>query len=123
MKLQVALDLVDIEEAVEIAKKSVSGGVDWIEAGTPLIKNEGMEVVKVLKDTFPDKVIVADLKTMDTGFLEVELAAKKGADVVSILGIADDATVEGAVEAGDKYHVDIMADLIGVDNLGDRAKQ
>lgn len=123
MKLQVALDLVDIEEAVEIAKKSVSGGVDWIEAGTPLIKNEGMEVVKVLKNTFPDKVIVADLKTMDTGFLEVELAAKKGAYVVSILGIADDATVKGAVEAGDKYHVDIMADLIGVDNLGDRAKQ
>ena len=123
MKLQVALDLVDLDNAMQIAKESVRGGVDWIEAGTPLIKNEGMKSVKVLKETFPDKVVVADLKTMDTGFLEVELAAKQGADVVSVLGIADDATIKGAVEAGEKYHVKIMADLIGVSDLENRAKE
>lgn len=123
MKLQVALDLTEQDKAVEIAKKSVAGGVHWVEAGTPLIKNEGMTVVEELKNLFPDRTVVADLKTMDTGFLEVELAAKKGADVVSILGIADDATIEGAVEAGEKYHVDIMADLIGVDDLKKRAKR
>ncbi|MFX0184465.1 MAG: 3-hexulose-6-phosphate synthase, partial [Candidatus Hodarchaeota archaeon] len=122
-KLQVALDLRDLDEAIKIARKSALGGVDWIEAGTPLIKACGMDVVRKLRSLFPHKVIVADLKTMDTGFLETEMAAMAGADVVCILGIAPDSTIEDAVGAGKKYGVKIFADLIGVSNPIERAIQ
>ncbi|RLF87694.1 Fe-S cluster assembly protein HesB, partial [Thermococci archaeon] len=90
MILQVALDLTDIEQAISIAEKAARGGAHWLEVGTPLIKKEGMRAVELLKRRFPDRKIVADLKTMDTGALEVEMAARHGADVVSILGVADD---------------------------------
>ncbi|MFX0172448.1 MAG: 3-hexulose-6-phosphate synthase, partial [Candidatus Hodarchaeota archaeon] len=120
-KLQVALDLRDLDEAIKIARKSALGGIDWIEAGTPLIKACGMDSVKKLRSLFPHKVIVADLKTMDTGYLETEMAAMAGADVVCILGIAPDSTIEDAVGAGKKFGVKIFADLIGVTNPIDRA--
>jgi len=72
---------------------------------------------------FPHKVIVADLKTMDAGFLETEMAALAGADVVCILGIAPDSTIIDAVGAGKKFKVKIFADLIGVENPVERAIQ
>ncbi len=65
--LQVALDLLNAERAIEIAKDAVNGGADWLEAGTPLIKSEGMNIIRQLRDQFPGKTIVADMKTMDTG--------------------------------------------------------
>ena len=76
--LQVALDLLNEHRALAIAKDSVEGGADWLEAGTPLIKSEGMEVVRKLKKLFPQKTLVADMKTMDTGAFETEMAAKAG---------------------------------------------
>ena len=88
--LQVALDLVNEHRAIAIAKASVNGGADWIEAGTPLIKSEGLDVIRKLKETFPKKIIVADMKTMDTGALETEIAAKAGADIVCILAASND---------------------------------
>src|SRR5881628_1361542 len=83
--LQVALDHMHLKRALLAAKEAVEGGADWLEAGTPLIKSEGMEVVRQLKKTFPGTTIVADLKTMDTGAFEVEIAAKAGADVVTVM--------------------------------------
>ncbi|MHA2226525.1 MAG: 3-hexulose-6-phosphate synthase [Candidatus Hodarchaeales archaeon] len=122
-KVQVALDLRDFDEAIGIARKSVLGGIDWIEAGTPLIKSAGMEIVRKLRHLFPNKMIVADLKTMDTGFLETEMAALAGADVVCILGIAPDSTIKDAVGAGKKFGVKIFADLIGIESPIERAIQ
>lgn len=121
--LQVALDLENSKRAVQIAKESVEGGADWIEAGTPLIKSEGMSVVRELKRTFPKNVIVADMKTMDTGGFETELASKSGADVVIILGVSDDETIKDAVRSGSKYGAEIMVDLLGIDNKVKRAKE
>src|SRR5436190_970446 len=91
--LQVALDHMHLKRALLAAAEAVEGGADWLEAGTPLIKSEGMEVVRQLKKTFPGTTIVADLKTMDTGAFEVEIAAKAGADVVTVMGVTDDATI------------------------------
>ena len=79
--LQVALDFVDLPRAILVAKEAVAGGADWVEAGTPLIKAEGLSAVRELKATFPDRVIVADMKTIDAGRIEVEYAAKAGAGV------------------------------------------
>ena len=123
MILQVALDLTDIEEAMSIAEKAARGGAHWLEVGTPLIKEEGMRAVELLKRRFHDRKIVADLKTMDTGALEVEMAARHGADVVSILGVADNKTIRDAVDVARKYGIRVMVDLIGVGDKVKRAKE
>jgi 3-hexulose-6-phosphate synthase/6-phospho-3-hexuloisomerase len=120
--LQVALDLLNEHRALAIAKDSVKGGADWLEVGTPLIKSEGMEVVRKLKDMFPKKTLVADMKTMDTGAFETEMAAKAGADVVCILAAADDSTIKDALKSARKYGAKIMVDLIGITDKVQRAK-
>ena len=76
-----------------------------------------------MKRRFPDRKIVADLKTMDTGALEVEMAARHGADVVSILGVADDKTIKDAVTVAKRYGIRVMVDLIGVKDKVKRAKE
>ena len=112
--LQAALDLTELKRAVQIGKEAVAGGADWIEVGTPLIKSEGMNAVRTLKSVFPDNTIVADLKIADTGTLEVEMAAKAGADVVCVLASSDNSVIEEAVRAGNLYGVKIAADLLNV---------
>jgi 3-hexulose-6-phosphate synthase/6-phospho-3-hexuloisomerase len=121
--LQVALDLLNEHRAIAIAKDSVKGGADWLEAGTPLIKSEGMNVVRKLKEQFPKKILVADMKTMDTGAFETEMAAKAGADIVCILAASDNSTIRDALKSARKYGVKIMADLIGVKDKIKRAKE
>ena len=121
--LQVALDLMQLNRAVAIAREAVDGGADWVEAGTPLIKSEGAEAVRTLRREFPGLKIVADTKTMDTGSFEVEIMAKAGADIVTVLGLADDATIEEAVMAGRKYGAEVMVDLINVPDRVARAKR
>ncbi len=91
--LQLALDLMQLGRAVAIAHEAVDGGADWIEVGTPLIKSEGAEAVRVLRKEFPGRKLIADTKTMDVGAFEVEIMAKAGADVVTVLGLADDSTI------------------------------
>ena len=97
--LQVALDLLELNRAVQIAKEALAGGADWIEAGTPLIKSEGMQAIRTLREQFPDTVIVADMKIADTGTMEVEMAAKAGASIICILADADDAVIAEAVRS------------------------
>lgn len=119
--LQVALDLLSIADALTIAEESVKGGANWLEIGTPLIKNHGMSAVAKLRAAFPSQTIVADMKTMDTGDLEVEMAAKNGADVVCILALASDFTIKRAVNSAKAHDVQVMADLIGVEDKVSRA--
>ncbi|MGC8610052.1 MAG: 3-hexulose-6-phosphate synthase [Thermoplasmata archaeon] len=121
--LQLALDLTILERAIQIAKEAVEGGVDWIEVGTPLIKSEGMNAVRTIKKMFKDKVIVADMKTMDVGGVEAEIAAKSGADVIIILGVSDDETIKEAVNAANKYGSKIMVDLINTIDPVKRAQE
>ena len=73
--LQVALDLTELSRAEKIAEEAVAGGADWIEIGTPLVKSEGMESIRRMRALFPDKILVADLKTSATGAVDVEMAA------------------------------------------------
>ncbi|MEA1864038.1 MAG: orotidine 5'-phosphate decarboxylase / HUMPS family protein, partial [Euryarchaeota archaeon] len=121
-RLQLALDLLEIDRAIQIAKET-SEHIDIIEAGTPLIKSEGMAAVRAIKKAFPNHAIVADMKTMDTGAIEVEMAAKSGAEIVAIMGGADDSTIEDAVRSARKYGVSMMADLLSVDDPVSRAKE
>ena len=121
-KLQLALDLLETNRAIDIARETLEY-INLIEVGTPLIKSEGMAAVRAIKNAFPDHSIVADMKTMDTGAIEVEMAAKSGADIVAILGSADDSTIGDAVRSARKYGVVLMADLLSVADPASRAKE
>ncbi|MFI5413968.1 MAG: orotidine 5'-phosphate decarboxylase / HUMPS family protein, partial [Candidatus Lutacidiplasmatales archaeon] len=121
--LQVALDFENLDRALLAAGEAVAGGADWVEAGTPLIKSEGLDAVRALKKAFPDHRIVADLKVMDTGAFEVEIAAKAGADIVTVLGAADEDTIADAVRGGELYGAEIVVDLLGVADPIGRAKR
>ncbi|MCC4213086.1 3-hexulose-6-phosphate synthase [Leeuwenhoekiella parthenopeia] len=122
IKLQVAIDLLKTEDALALAKK-VAPYVDIIELGTPLIKSEGVAVIRAMKDAFPDKEVFADFKTADTGELEAGLAFDAGADYVTILGSVDDATIEGAVKAAKEHGRGVVIDTIGVKDRVKRAKE
>jgi len=122
--LQVALDLLNEHRALSIAQDSAKADKDcWLEAGTPLIKSEGMDIIRKLKQTFPDNTIVADMKIMDTGALEVEMATKAGADIVCVLAASDNSTIKDALKSARKYGSKIMVDLIGVKDKINRAKE
>jgi 3-hexulose-6-phosphate synthase/6-phospho-3-hexuloisomerase len=121
--LQVALDFIDLPRALKLAGEALEGGADWIEAGTPLIKSSGLDAVRELRKKFPGVTLVADMKTMDVGRIEVESAAKAGADVVVVLGLASDSTIRECVEAGRHYGAKIMVDLLEVESLLKRAKE
>ena len=99
-RLQVALDFVDMDRALRLAREAVEGGADYIEAGTPLIKSEGLDSIRKLRAEFPQHTIVADLKTMDAGRGEMEIVAKAGANIATVLGVADDGTIRECIEAG-----------------------
>ena len=119
--LQVALDILELKRALQIAQESIDGGSDWIEVGTPLIKSEGMQAIRSMRDRFPETIIVADMKVADTGTLEVEMAAKAGANIVCVLADADNSVIAEAVRASRLYGIRIMADLINVKDPVSRA--
>ncbi|MFN3551102.1 MAG: 3-hexulose-6-phosphate synthase [Endomicrobiia bacterium] len=122
--LQVALDFIDLHRALKMAKECVEAGADIIEIGTPLIKSEGVRAITEIKKVIPSNIkIVADMKTMDVGRLEVEIAAKAGANIVGVLGVADDETIKEAIEASRNYGCEILVDMIEVKNVVERVKQ
>ena len=114
--VQLSLDLTSIEEAIETAAVAVEAGVDWLEAGTPLLLAEGLHAVEKLRARFPKHPIVADLKTMDGGYLEAEMMAKAGADFVVVMGRAHEATIRRVVDAGREFGIYVMGDNLGADD-------
>ena len=115
-KLQVALDFVELPRALAVAQAAVAGGADYVEAGTPLIKSEGLDAVRKLRELLPDRTIIADMKTMDAGKIETEAAAKAGANVMTVCGAASWSTIRECVEAGLHYGIEVAVDLMGVDD-------
>jgi 3-hexulose-6-phosphate synthase len=114
--VQISLDLTSIEEALDHARKAVRAGVDWLEAGTPLILAEGLRAVQALRREFPQHPIVADLKTMDGGYLEAEMMAKAGATLVVVMARAHPATIKMVVQAGRDYGIQVMGDDLGCED-------
>lgn len=115
--VQISLDLTNIEEALETAALAIRAGVDWLEAGTPLLLAEGLHGVKKLREHFPGVPIVADLKTMDGGYLEAEMMAKAGATHVVVMARAHEETIKVVVEAGKDFGIQIMGDNLGCPDM------
>jgi 3-hexulose-6-phosphate synthase/6-phospho-3-hexuloisomerase len=115
--VQISLDLTNIPEALETAHLAIRSGVDWLEAGTPLIIAEGMNGVRALRAEFPGVPIVADLKTMDGGWLEAEMMAKAGATHVVVMERAHPETIKIVVKAGKDFGVKVMGDNLGAEDM------
>ncbi|MEC0666381.1 3-hexulose-6-phosphate synthase [Priestia flexa] len=122
MELQLALDLVNIPEAIELVKQ-VEEYIDIVEIGTPVVINEGLHAVKAVKEAFPNLKVLADLKIMDAAGYEVMKASEAGADIITILGAAEDMSIKGAVEEAKKQGKKILVDMIAVKDLAGRAKE
>jgi 3-hexulose-6-phosphate synthase len=120
--VQISLDLTSMSEALETAQIAVDAGVDWLEAGTPLLLAEGLHAVEALHERFPRHPIVADLKTMDGGYLEAEMMAKAGASFVVVMGRAHEATIRRVVDAGRDFGIKVMGDNLAADNRIENAR-
>ena len=121
--VQISLDLTSVDEALEVAEVAVRAGVDWLEAGTPLILAEGVRAIRALHERFPEHPIVADLKIMDGGGLETELAADAGASFVVVMSRATDATVRAVVRAAKARRVRVMGDVLGAEDYATEARR
>lgn len=115
--VQISLDIIDLDEALKTAELALRSGVDWLEAGTPLILAEGMHSVKALRERWPEVPIVADLKTMDGGWLEAEVMAKAGATHVVVMARAHPETIKEVVRAGKDFGIAVMGDNLGCEDM------
>jgi 3-hexulose-6-phosphate synthase/6-phospho-3-hexuloisomerase len=121
-RVQVSLDVTSIDEALELAHQAMEAGVDWLEAGTPLILAEGLHGVRALRREFPEAPIVADLKTMDGGYLEAEMMARAGASMVVVMGRAHPATIKAVVRAAKDCNLKVMGDNLAAPDKAACAK-
>ncbi len=120
--VQISLDLTNIDEALETAAMALRAGVDWLEAGTPFILAEGLHGVKKLREAFPTTPIVADLKTMDGGYLEAEMMAGAGATHVVVMARAHPETIKCVVKAGKDLGIKIMGDNLACPDMVEGAR-
>lgn len=121
-RLQLAVDALSTGEALDILAK-VHPHMDIVEVGTPLILEEGLAVLEKLKTKYPDKAYLADLKIMDAGKIEANSAFEHGANIVTVLSVADDSTIQGALDAAKKHGGQVMADLINAADPAARARE
>ncbi len=121
--IQISIDVIDLDEAVALAREAVRAGVDWLEAGTPLILAEGMRGVQAFRREFPDAPIVADLKTMDGAGLEAEVMFKAGANMVVVMGQAHDASIIEQVKMARRYGGKVMCDVMLCPDKPGRARR
>ena len=121
--VQVSLDLTSASEALHVAEIAVAAGVDWLEAGTPLILAEGLHGVRALRQRFPHHPIVADLKTMDGGYLEAEMMASAGASMVVVMSQAHPSTVRAVVRAASDFGLKVMGDVLAAPDKAAAARR
>ena len=112
--LQVALDLVDMKQVVKVLQSLPDNDHLIVEAGTPLIKKFGINVISELRRARPSSFIIADLKILDTGNLEARMAADASADAVVVSGLAPVQTLEKAITEAKKTGIYSVMDMLNV---------
>jgi len=122
VKLQLAIDTLDGDEALRLAE-CTAPFVDILEAGTPLIKSVGINIVRKLKAAHPDKLVLADLKSSDVGAYEANMAFNASADIVTTQGITTFATIREVQREADIWKRRAEVDMTGVKDPITRAKE
>ena len=122
-KIQISIDVIDLDEALDLARASVKAGVDWLEVGTPLLLAEGLHAVRAFRSAFPETPIVVDLKTMDGAGLEAEMMFKAGGDMVVVMGQAHDASIIEQVKMAARYGKQVMCDVMLCPDKPGRARE
>lgn len=120
MQLQLALDTVDLPGAKALLDQ-LHPLVNIVEIGTPFVFREGIKAVTEIKHDYPHLRILADLKIMDAGAYEAKIAFDAGADLVTVLGAAHDATIQGVIGQAEVAKKQVVADLIAVEQSVQRA--
>jgi 3-hexulose-6-phosphate synthase len=113
MNLQLALDRLTKEECFHILKET-ENDVDWIEVGTGVIKEYGMAIVREIKEAYPTKTIVADMKTCDAGKYEAIQAFEAGADITTVMAFSANKTIIDTLDVALQYNKRVMIDLLGI---------
>ncbi len=121
-KLQLALDDISLENALSLLQ-DLQDDIDIVEVGTPFMIQYGMKAVREIRKAFPELYILCDGKIMDAGAYEAEEMLQAGADCITVLAVTDDSTVCACVKTAEKYHADVMADMLCVQDLASRAKE
>lgn len=111
MQLQIALDRLSLDDALRLAT-SVQQYTDWIEVGTSLIKEFGMESVRRMRQALPTTKVLADIKTNDNARYEFEMCYAAGADSATVMGTAPDATIDTCVSIARQQGKEVMIDLL-----------
>ena len=119
----VTIDTETIPEAIEIGHRATVAGAHWLEAGTPLISSEGIKAIEALAKNFRGSTIIGDFKTMDGGDLDVEMAVRAGAHVITVMAVAEDATILKTVETARRHSLGVIADVLAAKDKPKRAKQ
>ncbi|MFC4736313.1 3-hexulose-6-phosphate synthase [Bacillus daqingensis] len=111
MKLQLALDRLTREKCLQVLEET-QDSVDIIEVGTGVIKEYGMSIVREIRANYPNKKLLADMKTCDAAAHETKQALKAGADITTVMAFSDDASIRQALEAAEEINGEIMLDLL-----------
>ncbi|MDO4797837.1 MAG: orotidine 5'-phosphate decarboxylase / HUMPS family protein [Coriobacteriales bacterium] len=122
MQLQVTLDTPRIDQCAELVEQ-IHEHVDIVEVGNPLIIESGLQLVSDLRDEFPQMGICADAKIVNSGHYIASRCFDRGASLVTVMGVAADQTIEGAVGAAELMGGAIMADLTGIADIATRARE
>lgn len=121
-KLQLALDDISLENALSLLQ-DLQDDIDIVEVGTPFMIQYGMKAVREIRKAFPELYILCDGKIMDAGAYEAEEMLQAGADCITVLAVTDDSTIRACVKTAEKYHADVMTDMLCVQDLASRAKE
>lgn len=111
-KLQIALDQTELQPALAVAN-NVAGFVDIIEVGTILAFGAGINGVKILREKYPDHILVCDLKTTDGGAILAKMVFSAGADWLTVSAAAHIATIEACKKVADEFGREIQIELYG----------
>ncbi|MDO4548954.1 MAG: orotidine 5'-phosphate decarboxylase / HUMPS family protein [Clostridia bacterium] len=122
MKLQAAIDMKTIDEALKLMEK-IHPYVDIVEVGTFLGLLEGFSALTKMKAAYPHKDVLSDAKIVDGGYGIGGAAFDAGADIVTTIGLTNDETLRGLVRAAHERNKKAMVDTIGVPNIRERVVQ
>lgn len=115
MKLQLALDRLSKEECIQLVSDTMES-IDWIEIGTGVIKEYGMAIVREMRELFPEKIIVADMKTCDAGKHEAQQVFQAGADITTVMAFSADLTIADTLKVAEQFEKRVMIDLLEVNS-------